>query len=138
MNKEYHNTYKSLYANYVNEINQRKGRYTDEEGRILFKIIESINNADKENQLRPDAKYFLAVNFHHLIIKPLIIKKAVYSYMINWIPPKLIEDINNDIGTIISQSRKNNINKEISGHQIMRSIDILWKDLNVTKLGVWG
>ncbi len=145
MKKENYDTYEMLYAEYL-YFYERGGRLikpsANPEYYLVKSIRKSIDLADKENVLRPDAKYFLIVNFHHLIIKPL------YKQLIKQRPSRDIIDENeldyfeemfqSDIENIISESRLKQFEKDISGHQIMQTIDKLWGILKTTNLELWG
>ena len=141
MKEEYNKVYDNLFADYAYESNLRRFRFFHyEEYDLIRAIRRSIDRIDKENQLRPDAKYFLLVNFHHLIVRPLLDTERYLPIGID--PLSLENDIDQDIATIIRSSISNNNNIEnngkISGHQIMSTIDKLWRDLRTTKLDIWG
>jgi hypothetical protein len=135
MKSEFYKVYEMLYSEYVYENDYRRKRpFPYDERYIIKRIRMSIDTADKENSLRPDAKYFLMVNFHHLIIRPLF-EQRPYKEMFY---PDIEDDIEDDISTIISETKKESEQGEISGHQIMRTIDKLWKNLKTTRLELWG
>ena len=138
MKKEYYDVYKMLYADYVSENEFRRRRPFPTEYYVVRTIRKSIDRADKEGKLRPDAKYFLLVNFHHLIVRPLIEQRPVRDFRIEKDYFELEANIQSDLETIIADSNDNVNQEEISGHQIMKSIDKLWKNLKTTKLEIWG
>lgn len=140
MKEQYHEIYESLYKDYVYEQDfiRRKRPFHLDEYYITKTIKKSIERADRENRLRPDAKYFLIVNFHHLIVRPLIEERPYRSKFQEERIFDLEDSIHSDIETIINSSLKTAENKEVSGHQIMRTIDKLWKELRTTKLELWG
>lgn len=139
MKKEYSEMYENLYADYIYEIEYRRRRpYPNDEYYILKTIRKSIDRADKESRLRPDAKYFLIVNFHHLIIRPLLEQRLNRAYQLDENFPTLEDDILSDISTIVNESMKESEQIEISGHHIMSTIDRIWKNLKTTKLEIWG
>ncbi|WP_299214672.1 hypothetical protein [uncultured Aquimarina sp.] len=143
MRKEYYDIYEILYADYLYELDLReRRRFTSEEYYLVRSIRRYIDLANRDEILRPDAKYFLLTNFHQMIIKPilesryLLIDKSRKEGYFN-----LENDIQSDIKTIINKSKiQSNYSKknEISGHVIMGTIDELWKELECTKLKVWG
>ena len=56
MNKEYYDVYEMLYADYVYEFDHRRRRPSPYNEYYIIKTIrKSIDNAEKENLLRPDA-----------------------------------------------------------------------------------
>ncbi len=139
MRREYYETYEMLYAEYIYENEFRRRRpFRYDEYYIVRTIRKSIDNADKEDTLRPDAKYFLIVNFHHLIVRPLFEQKPYREFRIEKEFARLEDDIQSDIVTIISETKRETEQSEISGHQIMRTIDRLWKDLRTTRFELWG
>lgn len=139
MKKEYYDTYEMLYAEYIYEKEFiRRRPFPNKEYFMIKTIRKSIDTADKENTLRPDAKYFLLVNFHHLIVKPLF--ERIYYREIQFEKEfaQIEDDIQADIVTIIFETKKEAEQGEISGHQIMRTIDKVWKNLKTTRLELWG
>jgi len=137
MKEEFYKAYEELYSEYVYEqdfIRRRPYPLYEEEYYIIKKIRISIDNADKENTLRPDAKYFLLVNFHHLIVRPLFERRPYREKFY----PEIENDIEKDILTIVSETKQNSEQGEISGHKIMDTINKLWKNLRTTRLELWG
>lgn len=137
MREEFHKAYQDLYSEYVYEQNFRRRRYKpfyEEEYYFIRQIRISIDKADKENTLRPDAKYFLLVNFHHLIVRPLFEQRPYREKFY----PEIEKDIEADISIIVSETKQNSEEGEISGHKIMDTINKLWKILRTTRLELWG
>jgi hypothetical protein len=141
MREEFYKVYQDLYSEYVYEQYFRlrvSYPFYKDEYYIIRQIRISIDKADKENTLRPDAKYFLLVNFHHLIIRPLFEQrpngiKNFYAEI-----EQVEQDIDADISTIVSETKQNSEQGEISGHKIMDTINKLWKKLRTTRLELWG
>ncbi|MEO0075615.1 MAG: hypothetical protein ABIK31_05860 [candidate division WOR-3 bacterium] len=137
MREEFYKAYQDLYSEYVYEQNFRRRRpylLYEDEYYIIRQIRISIDKADKENTLRPDAKYFLLVNFHHLIVRPLFEQRPYREKFY----PEIEQDIDADISTIVSETKQNSEQGEISGHKIMDTINKLWKNLRTTRLELWG
>ena len=137
MREEFYKAYQDLYSEYVYEQNFRRRRpypFYEDEYYIIKQIRISIDKADKENTLRPDAKYFLLVNFHHLIVRPLFERRPHREGFY----PEIEQDIDADISTIVSETKQNSEQGEISGHKIMDTINKLWKNLRTTRLELWG
>ena len=137
MREEFYKAYEELYSEYVYEQNFRHRRpfpLYEEEYYIIKKIRIAIDSADEEKTLRPDAKYFLLVNFHHLIVRPLFERRPYREKFY----PKIENDIDADIETIVSETKQESEQGEISGHKIMDTINRLWKDLRTTRLELWG
>lgn len=137
MKEEFYKAYQDLYSEYLYEQNFRRRRtyslYQDEYY-IIKQIRISIDKADKGDILRPDAKYFLLVNFHLLIVRPLFEQRPNREKLYQ----EIIQDIESDISTIISETIQNFEQGEISGHKIMDTINNLWRNLKTTRLELWG
>lgn len=135
MRPEFYRAYDELYADYAYEERYlRRDFYEFDLVRIIRRIIDS---ATDKKEFRPDAKFFLLVNFHQLVLKPLF--EARRYYKDRYLENDLVQDIENDIKTIVSYTIENsNDGEEISGHSIMRSIDSLWTQLRTTKIEIWG
>ncbi|WP_053990088.1 hypothetical protein [Mangrovimonas sp. TPBH4] len=137
MDSNYYKIYENLYADYLYDWDRQRrvSFYTDYD--FIKTIRRSIDRADTENNLRPDAKYFLMVNFHHLIVRPLMESRLEIYFPNHKEFLDLEYSIQTDIGTIISESIKDN-KEDVSGHQIMKTIDNLWRELRTTRLEIWG
>jgi len=134
MKNEFYEVYEELYADYLYDYEYRRRQRPRLNEYYLIRLIRrAIDKSDIENKLRPDAKFFLLVNFHQLIVRPFIDKRPF-----NDLTNDLEDDIQTDISTIISESISLENQKIISGHQIMKTIDKLWKNLRTTKLEIWG
>jgi len=138
MKPEFNKIYENLYADYVYDADKRSSifvRYNEYE--LLRTIRRSIDNSDKEDKLRPDAKYFLLTNFHNLIVRPLI---DDYRYVLdNPDLSNLGEYIAEDIQTIINTTTNeiSTDSEKISRHQIISTINGLWKTLKTTSFDIW-
>jgi len=139
MKSEYYEIYEMLYADYVYENEFRRRRpFPYNEYYFVRTIRKSIDKADREGILRPDAKYFLIVNFHHLIVRPLIEQRPHRDFTNEKELIGLEDSIQSDIETIIFETKREENEQGISGHQIMKTIDRLWKTLKTTKINLWG
>ena len=139
MKQEFSDIYRTLYAEYIDENVFRRRRPLAYYNDLLTMVIrESIDTADKEGTLRPDAKYFLLVNFHHLVVRPLSERRIDRDILFGEEFFKIKDDLQADIATIVSETKKDAEQGEISGHQIMRTIDRVWKNLKTTRLELWG
>jgi hypothetical protein len=135
MRPEFYAVYDGLYADYAyTERYSRRDFYEFDLIRIIQRIIDSETD---HNKIRPDAKFFLLVNFHQLVLKPLFEARR-YSKD-PYFETGLVQDIEDDINAIISYTFKEFIeNEEISGHEIMKTIDALWTQLKTTRIEIWG
>ena len=137
MRQEFYRIYEVLYSEYVYEEyfkRRRRRNFYDNEYYVIKKIRTSIDHADKENRLRPDAKYFLLVNFHQMIVRPY--------FEINYRNTKYNSEIDSyieaDIDLIVLEAKKESDQIEISGHKIIDIVNNLWGSLQTTKLEIWG
>jgi hypothetical protein len=138
MKQEFYDAYELLYQQFIFEDRFGPERKTFDEYHVLRIIRKTINELTTEKPLRPDAKYFLIVNFHFLIVKPLSHQNRRNRALLEELFPGLEEDIMSDISSIVILAEKESQDSEISGHSIMRSIDNLWSKLRTTRLEIWG
>lgn len=146
MTPDYHKVYEVLYAEYPYEIvkDYRYRRFAPVNEFYLVRTVRRfIDKADKNDQLRADAKYFLLINFHQMIIKPLLEGRFLSSNG-SYDASKLEDDIQSDIELIVSsstsslESRLEPTGERTSGHAVIHSIDSLWRQLKTTRLDLWG
>jgi hypothetical protein len=154
MNKQFHEIYNELYAEYIYEFGfPRRKRFWEieyeSEMYLLRKVRNSIEHAemtfDKEPQfdsieMRPDAKYFLLTNFHLMVLQPLIDSQNRFWDQTR-VEKRISGDIEADIREIVKEAynqTKERNKKYISGHTIMRVIDSKWKQLMSTRFEIWG
>lgn len=154
MKDKFHRTYDELYDiypefNFLNRFasyNNIMFRRLNSEYREFFLkeelFIESVKREimefefEKRFPFRPDAKYFLLTSFHSMIIKPLLYQVQNEDTEIS---EKLISElIKSDIKTIMINSLDYKKEDKISGHDILKSIDTLWPQLQSTKMELWG
>lgn len=168
MNNNYHLVYSKLYKDYISkyekmaffalEYSSEYGmslRYNNvkKEYELLMQIDNAIRNASRSfpekirDYLRPDAKYFLLVNYHLLIIRPLIMGPQMRRRLNEprernlFSPNELRETINSDINLILNKANdsiKDDTKEEITGHTIVDTISNNWGNLKSTKFNVWG
>lgn len=136
MKRKFDDAFSRLYDDYAFE----HDNYPDSlyEGSIIRKIQKSIESADPNHNLRSDAKYFLLVNFHHLVTRPLLDRDRFFDRSYGIELDRLVETIQSDITDIITKAPASNNEDKISGHQIMKAIDNQWRYLKSTKLEIWG
>lgn len=144
MQTEYYEIYKDMFEVYGHSV-----FYSfDYEVRLVRRIKEQIDRAiaklDMSQQLRPDAKLLLLVNFHQLVVLPLIhpsINRIVYpsSYSPLRDINKVLNFILEDTLAILEAARsKNNNEQEITSGDILKSISALWQKLKINDIKVWG
>jgi len=105
----------------------------------LVEIIRSeIQQFEFKNRFpfRPDAKYFLITNFNNMIIKPIMYQIISNDQEVT--ENQLREYLKGDINLIMKISFENKKETLVSGHDVLKSIDTLWPELQSTKIELWG
>ncbi|RZA01240.1 MAG: hypothetical protein EOP47_11400 [Sphingobacteriaceae bacterium] len=138
MNIEYSRAYENLYADYVYDERRMIYPYFRYEYDLIRTIMRAIDQNSKGLiNFRPDAAYFLLVNFHQMIVRPLLEVRTYTKFIGN--ESELNQLINDDIKTIIQTAvNKATPDNEITGHAVMEAINNLWRQLRTTKLEIWG
>ncbi|MBE9584953.1 hypothetical protein IM792_10880 [Mucilaginibacter sp. JRF] len=140
MDSNYYQAYENLYADYIYDERRAYRPYFPFEDDMLRTIRRAIDdNTIGYKNFRPDAKFFLLVNFHHMIVRPLAEARRFPQFVPE--PVNLLKVISDDVRTIIrdaTESYRTNDSAEVSGHAIMQSIDRLWRELRSTKFEIWG
>jgi hypothetical protein len=140
MQREFYEIYRDLEERY------RASRYPYLLGaEVLFRpgvvgprtIEDAISDALGDlglssQQLRPDARLFLLVNLHEMIVLPLSASPGRLEGQ------RLAELLRNDVRTILEAAREPTGNNEISGHAVINAISRVWDKLRATELDVWG
>jgi hypothetical protein len=96
-------------------------------------ITEITSELGLRDRLRSDARFFLLVNLHQMVLLPLS-----YSEQMPRPRASLEKDIRDDIRTILETAGEQSNQREISGHIVINVLSNVWKDLRVTKLNLWG
>lgn len=159
MDNKYHQAYNDLYVDYA--IDFRWLRNTDRLYDFSFwekelseeQVIRSIRRAIEqveitaqsdeeasEYTLRIDAKFFLLVNFHLMVIRPLMIANNRYwdpSRAERMIGEMIYPDVEKILARAYELARESDKN-EVSGHLVMQAIDEMWSDLEVSSFRIWG
>lgn len=145
MRQEFNEIYNNLFADYIYESDINRARIIPYGEFELAKMIRrTIDRSDLNGLLRSDARYFLLVNFHHLILRPIIENnKYRGTYEPNRNIISLEQAIESDIQTIVNESIEsyalsNTSDNQISGHQIMGTINRIWTQLKTTSFEIWG
>ena len=85
--------------------------------RSLRKIMEAIENVVGDlgltRRIRPDAKHFLIINLHQMVILPTSLPDTPTDVNIQQ------EDLENDIRVILEDINSRYANEEISGHKVL-------------------
>ena len=122
MRPDFYPIYRDLYERYVRE-------HSGEEAprQLLSEITGAIDRAAAYLQLgerfRPDARLFLLINLHQMVLLPLARASAI--------PPEFRDSLNEDVQAILRRALENG-GREISGHAVLKAVDQLWKVLRMT------
>lgn len=96
------------------------------------KIDEVINVIDPNIKIRPDVKYFLIINFFHMVALPLTIQSEDFSATYK-------EHLEKDIAIILTEAIHNATErKEITTTDIIKALPIVWENLGLNQIKVWG
>jgi hypothetical protein len=142
MKQEFENAYRSLFYEYpyYRRIAFPDRPYMLRSERDLLEILRNsiirLGEQSVENTgLRSDALYFLLINFHHMIIRPLAESDNIYStrYL-----QEEQENILSDLSTVINLALEQARERPVSGHTILETINSSWKSLKTTRLSLWG
>jgi hypothetical protein len=100
-------------------------------------IKEEVDTFEEEhtNKIRPDGKYFLLVNFHHMFTMAL-----THPDMYQRVPDSTIENcIKKDVNLILDYTHdENNADREITSGDLLKSTGKLWEKLSINKTSFWG
>ena len=103
--------------------------------RLVTEAIDAVlREMGLEQRLRPDARLFLVVNVHQMVVLPL-------SYTAHMPPRDLLKDmIRDDIRSVlqvaISSERRDQ--REVSGHAVVNALSQVWEKLRITEFQLWG
>lgn len=152
MKEKFNRTYDELYGMYPDAYflarfsdNSLLGRISSEYREFFVRmepLVEIIRNEIQDFEFkyrwpfRPDAKYFLITNFNNMIIKPIMYN--IFQNDDEVTEGQLKEYIRSDVKLIMITSYENKKEKLISGHDVLKSIDTLWPQLQSTKMELWG
>lgn len=85
--------------------------------------------------LRPDARHFLFVNLHQMVILPIMHRESKSQLSTERLRAMLTEDIQ----VILREaSRTSDPNAAITGSQILRATNSVWEKLSLGGLDIWG
>lgn len=149
MKDEFRNIYSNLFSDYYNEFNNpNRLFYRDFEYDLLIQTRRAIDKFEHSKletlPIRSDAKYFLALNFHHMIIKPILEYIKFRHAPLAGNMSKLSNEVENDISQILNASIERldtegeEKRTEVSAHLIMEVIDDMWEELKLTRFEIWN
>ena len=130
--------YSDIYADYLLLRRLREDRELNvEQLRSLRLVTNAIENVVSEmsltRRIRPDAKHFLEINLHQMVILPTSHPNAPSEVNIQQ------TDLEGDIRRILQNAVSfSNGNEEISGHKVLQAIERVWGELYLNSLNIWA
>lgn len=158
MKKSYYQAYNSVIKNYNRSLQYLRSEkldfyldinsvFRDTEISIINAIqsrIEDIYIDSKKNigiVIRPDALHFIIVNFHQLVILPIFVEYSQREILDSKEVSKVMDCVVKDFNLIIKsamQIAKYKGSKEVSSHTIIEALHTNWKNLESSKIEIWG
>ena len=130
MRKEHYEIYRQLSDLYHQKYRSNETSLLETHSDPIFFIKKVVSDIvlelNIEEYLRPDARHFLIINFHQMIILPLINSIDNENHKID----DMLHLIKEDIRTILSSSKiLAGDKKEISGSCILKSVSSCYENL---------
>lgn len=100
-------------------------------------IDEVLAELQLTQRLRPDAKHFLLINLHQMVLLPVAAGGGANAPPPEELRAMMKTDIRTIIGDAIEESSQDE-RDEITGGALLRSIARRWSDLKLNSLRVWG
>ena len=145
MRSEYYDIYRDLLQSYRAGVPANWRGYPWELpmplvfGRPLRWVSEAVDDAVAElrlaRTLRPDARHFLEVNLHQMVVLPLLHPEAPGPRTSGEGIQSILRE---DVLTILRAARGEKNENEISAHAILSAISDLWRKLRASSLDIWG
>lgn len=132
MRAEFYDIYEELSSSYCQEVvDWKRPDNTWERGLadvIRTMIGDVARDVTLEERLRPDAKYFLLINMHQMILLPLLHSQNKRRPA----GEALLGIIRRDLSTILLAAAAEGGNEsKISGGAVLRAVSKLWDTLGV-------
>ncbi len=107
-------------------------------------VSQTVAKLKLESRLRSDAYHFLLVNFHQMIVAPMLMRRSDLEREKSQVVDEYIKDdqlleiLSNDIETVLLAAAESSVEDKISGHMILDAVSRKYKDLRATKFDIWG
>lgn len=150
MRNEYYIIYNKLFYDYLFDDERgyrrqyRFSNYTAEVNDLVQDVGYTILNYGIEykgsRELRPDAKYFLLINFVEMIINPVLshIRYIDENFSIQELKHEVLRDLRFILKLCFEGSTAKKQEYYISGHKIVSLINQNWEELSTTSFRIWG
>ncbi len=140
MDSEYVRIFRNLYTRYRRPIQ----RSSDGRGSVLpieigDAIEEIVGELGLGKIIRPDAKHFLLVNLHQMVVLPYVQRQRGMGQSQSSALAELRDSIREDVRTILSGAMERRVTEEeLSGHDIVKSLVESWSRLRCSRFEIWG
>jgi hypothetical protein len=124
MERQFHNIYDNLYREYGDELSPTQAELPQE---IRVRIDNAIDELYLSERIRPDAKLYLLVNFHRLVVMPLL-EGGSFS------TDEGFDYLSDDVGILLRRARDladSREAEEISGHLMVDALSEVWDELRL-------
>jgi hypothetical protein len=125
MERRFHDIYNNLYREYGGELIPAHAELAQE---IRVRLENAINESYLSERIRPDAKLYLLVNFHRLVVVPLMEGGSIST-------DEIFDYLSDDVGIILRRARDLAEAEEISGHLIVDALSEVWDELRLLHAG---
>jgi hypothetical protein len=146
MEKIFYEIYKDLYEFYRRHwtflVDYSPCLFQFEDRLKLFRVVrwiteaieDAITELDGKVKIRPDAKHFLLINFHQMVILPLIHRESKEIDL-----GELQNDLKEDVKDIIlNVMKEGKIEYEITGSEVMKATARIIEKMRINRLELWG
>ena len=124
MERQFHDIYDNLYREYGDELSPTQAQLPQE---IRVRIDNAIDELYLSERIRPDAKLYLLVNFHRLVVMPLL-EGGSFS------TDEGFDYLSDDVGILLRRARDladSREAEEISGHLMVDALSEVWDELRL-------
>lgn len=148
MQAKFTEIYENLSKNYRNSSTFTYSYLEDNQdsaARFVERAVKGVIDKLKLNsRIRSDAYHFLLVNFHQMIVMPILmdpngpIQNHFNRKRNPFYPNDFYKVISDDIEKILLSATNNKDHDEISGHAILDAVAQQYKNLQTMKFEIWG
>jgi hypothetical protein len=124
-------TFVALYNGYAQRVPEEDRERVSKIGDLIDKVADSL---DLSETLRPDAKLYLLVNYHNLLVTPLMQSETMSEEV-------LFDTLEQDLVLALRRAKKQADwadRDTISGHLMLSTIDEVWSQSVLLGGGVSG
>jgi hypothetical protein len=166
MQPEFYEVYENLYREFLYAHLHQWGPSTDEYLKpatirdLIYETQRAIDNAAEKigrDRVRPDARYFLLVNFYEMVLRPIaLVGRKDDEVRERLSRENLSEDLTHDVNLIMetadeyasapteprnyweeSSAERERV-REITGHSVIDAIHSAWDKIKFNEYLYWG